>query len=263
MLQNTNILFFALAILPSLFYICLLYFVVGRKFLNVQRSKRYLILGFLSTSIIEFIHYVFPEMNRYIFSGNQIINLILKTFIVIAFAEEMAKYTIFWWLTNDRKNKHKDLPIETIFYCVLVSSGFAIMENISYLMAYGKSVLFIRAVSAIIIHFILGIILGYFIAKSKSDIFIYNRNGGEKELSKNSLFKKIFYTIAGVFSATAVHGIYDAAIFLSPDARVTSFYVFAIIFLGLFISYLMIKEAIGQSGRLDAFYRKREKDEQK
>jgi protease PrsW len=141
------------------------------------------IYGFLLVFPIMFIQYAFAEENI-----GQI--PIIQTFILSGLLEEFFKWFIFLFIVY--KNAHFDFPYDGIVYGVAISLGFASLENLLYLFAYGIEHAFSRAIFPVSSHAIFGVIMGYYFGKSK---FALSNN-------KRWLFIALLYP-------TLLHGIYD------------------------------------------------------
>ena len=143
-------------------------------------------LGIIPAILLENIY------NQSLFS-----NLFLYVFFGIALIEEGVKYFFLrkYIYTKEEFNE----PMDGIVYAVMISLGFATVENIGYVLNNeGKeiSVALIRMFTAIPLHAVCGVILGYFVGLAKfSD-------------NKRSLLYK------GLFLATLVHALYNYFIFL-------------------------------------------------
>jgi len=89
--------------------------------------------------------------------------------------------------------------MDGIVYAVMISLGFATVENIAYVLnneGQEMNVALIRMFTAIPLHAVCGVILGYFVGLAK-----FSNN-------KNILLYK------GLFLATLVHALYNYFIFL-------------------------------------------------
>ena len=124
-------------------------------------------------------------------------NLFLYVFFGIAFVEEGVKYFFLKKFFYNKKEFNE--PMDGIVYAVMVSLGFAFVENILYVYFYAPEqsmyVAFSRMYSAIPLHAFCGVILGYFVGIAK---FSFNKNV--------ILFK-------GFFLAVLLHCLYDYYIF--------------------------------------------------
>ena len=85
---------------------------------------------------------------------------VLLYFVVVACSEEGAKY--FMLKRNTWNNREFDCQYDGVVYAVFVSLGFALWENISYVLQYGFSTAIVRAVTAIPGHACFGVFMGVF-----------------------------------------------------------------------------------------------------
>ena len=155
-----------------------------------------------------------------IFNENLFSSLFLYVFLGVALIEEGVK---FFFLKKYLFN-HKEFnePFDGIVYAVMISLGFATVENLFYVFNYAgdqeTQVAIIRMFSAIPLHAACGVIMGYFVGQAKFNI-----------KSNNYLFK-------GLFSAVIIHGLYNYFIFLGDTSSLS--------FVVLFIAILFSRKAI-------------------
>ncbi len=131
------------------------------------------------------------------------LNLFINIFISIALIEETAKFVVV--RCGVYRSSEFDEVYDGIVYCCAASLGFAAIENIGYVIspaAMGEGLASIMAITAIGIaravlavpaHACFGIIMGYFVGKSKFE--------------KGSM--KIVYLLSGLFLASFMHTVYD------------------------------------------------------
>ena len=140
---------------------------------------------------------IIPAIFLELFAKEVFTNLFLYVFIGIALVEEGIKY---FFLKKYLFNKPDfNEPMDGIVYAVMISLGFATVENIAYVLNNeGKEiqVAMIRMFTAIPLHAVCGVILGYFVGLAK--------------FSDNS--RPLLYK--GLFIATLLHGLYNYFIFL-------------------------------------------------
>lgn len=123
------------------------------------------------------------------------------TFIVIAFSEEFVKYIFLRYYIFPKDDF--DEPMDGIVYSVMISMGFATLENILYIVVradtieLGFQIGLLRMMTAVPGHAIFAILMGYFVG-----------------LAKFSEDKGNLYLVIGLFSAIALHGTYDFFIFM-------------------------------------------------
>ena len=79
--------------------------------------------------------------------GSDIGSLLFENFIVIALSEELCKMFFLRWKTW--KSPEFNYVFDGIVYAVFVSLGFAILENIGYVMMYGMSTALLRTLTAL------------------------------------------------------------------------------------------------------------------
>ncbi len=264
------------AILPVLMYSFLIYAWIPKRFISLKRSRRYLVAGLLSPMLIFLYHFLFPGWNVGL-SSVQFFQYAAFAFIQVGMMEEITKYITFKWVSSERTSEKYDLPIAVMFYSMMASVGFAIVENITYLMntregiveffqfmGQRKNIYFnsiemysyindsmmqvalLRAVSAVVMHMIAGVIMGYFLSKAHSIKYIASKT----EMPKRKLkFHQWKYIIIAILSAAAYHGIYDFNLMLPGNNWVNYFHMLNIAG-GLIVGKLLIDKLVCQSKEL-------------
>lgn len=213
-----NLLFFALA--PVL--IVIIYIYVKDKY--EKESKRMLaytfLLGAVFSIIITTILYKFFDLFLPIPDDYSVWQQFVKAFFIVALIEEFSKYVIVRYFNQPRKGFNE--PFDGIIYAVMVSMGFAAVENILYVFQGGIQVALLRAFTAIPAHAIFAILMGYFMGKAK--------------FSKN----KTKWNLIGLSLAIVFHGAYDFFLFINfiPGISVGAFVA---LILGLILSKKAIK----------------------
>ena len=99
--------------------------------------------------------------------ADTLLGRILLYFVVVGLSEEGFKYLVLKFTTW--RNQEFNCKFDGVVYAVSVSLGFALWENIQYVLAYGFSTALLRAVTAIPGHACFGVIMGgwYGLAKRK------------------------------------------------------------------------------------------------
>lgn len=122
---------------------------------------------------------------------SQYTNAFYNAFVVAGFTEELFKYVVFmaliWW------NKNFNERFDGIIYAGFISLGFAAVENVLYVYSGGTQTGIMRAVTAVPLHALVGVNMGYFFALAKFDT---NRN-------------QLIMLFLAFFVPFAFHGIYD------------------------------------------------------
>ena len=143
----------------------------------------------------------------------------IKAFFVVALVEEFSKYLIVRYVAQ--RNKEYNEAFDGIVYAVVVSMGFAALENVLYVYQYGVGTGIVRAFTAVPAHATFGVLMGYYMGKAK--------------FSKNR-FK---LNLIGLLIATAFHGAYDFFLFID---FIPGIYIGA--FISLIIGVYLSKKAI-------------------
>ncbi|MCK0130622.1 PrsW family glutamic-type intramembrane protease [Flavobacteriaceae bacterium F08102] len=123
-----------------------------------------------------------------------IVQLFIKAFFVVGLIEEFSKYLVVRYYAQPKADFNE--PFDGIVYAVMVSMGFAMLENIAYVMQSGMSTAILRAFTAVPAHATFAILMGYFMGKAK--------------FSPN---KKIL-NLVGLTLAILFHGAYDFFLFI-------------------------------------------------
>ena len=107
---------------------------------------------------IIFIQHVFKEEN--IFSNYFIQNVIFTSGL-----EEFFKWLIL--LIAIYRHVEFEDAYDGILYGASVSLGFATVENIIYLLAFGTDIAFLRALLPVSSHALFGVVMGYYFGRAK------------------------------------------------------------------------------------------------
>ena len=155
-----------------------------------------------------------------IFNQNLFPNLFIYMFCGVALVEEGMKYFFLKKYLFNRPEFNE--PLDGIVYAVMVSLGFATVENISYVLGaqeQGANVAILRMFSAIPLHAACGVIMGYFVGMAK-----FNKD------NCNILL------LIGVLIPTLVHAIYNYFLLLG-QVQILSF-------VALFVAIYFSRKAI-------------------
>ena len=147
----------------------------------------------------------------------------LLAFIGIALVEETGKLIALRLSTW--KNPNLNYTFDGVVYSVFVSLGFALVENIFYVLSRGLGVSLLRAILAIPGHFSFAVYMGYYYGLAK-----FYEVAGNKEKKKSCLFK-------GWLFATLLHGFYD---FCSLSGRIEMIGILFVFVIGLDV-FVIIK----------------------
>ena len=168
----------------------------------------------ISTILYKITDSIVPLRNHF-----SVLEQLFKAFFVVALIEEFSKYVIVRFYAQPKKDFNE--PFDGIVYAVMVSMGFAAVENIFYVVEGGMEVALIRAFTAIPAHATFGIIMGYFMGKAKFT---------------NQRAK---WNLIGLLSAILFHGAYDFFLFINfiPGISIGAF-------ISLLIGIILARKAI-------------------
>lgn len=230
-----------LAFIPVLFYIFLIWATTPWRSINLKSSFIYLFTGFLSVGIILTYFRLFPDCQSPIFPDDIPLSTFLLYFIQVALVEESCKFISFLLAEKVRESERiYDNPMGIMFYCGITALGFAFIENVNYAQMYGGQVLIVRSVLSMLVHFICGMIMGYWISSSTIPTKIENRSLFEIVLHTRPVLKKVIYYSMGLLCATAYHGFFDYSLSTGTPYPVA----YIILFGGMISAYLGARRII-------------------
>jgi len=213
------------AIIPGF---VLLRYIYRHDRLEKEPSKllgKLFLLGIISTICAVFTETIGSNVLGAVFYEGSFIYLLIENFIVIALSEEGFKYMVLSRATW--KNPNFNCTFDGVVYSVYVSLGFAVWENIQYVLRYGFGNALVRAVTAVPGHACFGVLMGAFYALAKK-----HERDGNIEGMKNA--KKL-----AVIVPIIAHGAYDFFASISSFVGSLGFIVvIAIIFL---FSFKLVK----------------------
>ena len=151
---------------------------------------------------------------------------ILLYFGVVACVEEGAKY--FLLSRRTWNNPEFNCQYDAVVYAVFVSLGFALWENISYVLYFGFTTAIVRAITAIPGHACFGVFMGVFYGIAKR----YDLRGNR---SATSAFRLLAFVLP-----TILHGTYDYIASMNPQENEWLFIAYvAVLFV---VSFLLVSK---------------------
>ena len=154
---------------------------------------------------------------------------VILYFGVVAISEESSKYLLMRRRTWN--NVEFNCQYDGVVYAVFVSLGFALWENISYVLHYGFGVALIRAITAIPGHASFGVFMGVFYGLAKR-----MENSGEHD-------KSVLFRVLSIVVPVVLHGAYDYI--ASTEGSNWTFAVFILVLFA--VSYWIV----GKSSKAD------------
>lgn len=150
--------------------------------------------GVLSTAITLVVS--FP-LNMFLATKpHDVVGEFYNAFFKVALVEELSKFLFVRFVLFNNKNFNE--PFDGIVYAVMVSMGFATLENIIYVYQFGVATGILRMFTAVPAHAIFGVLMGYFVGKARF-----------------APYRQFYYSVIALGAATVLHGAYDYFWFLS------------------------------------------------
>lgn len=149
-----------------------------------------------------------------------VVHQFVNAFFKVALVEEFSKFFFVRFILY--RNKNFNEPFDGIVYAVMVSMGFATIENIIYVFQYGAMTGVLRMFTAVPAHATFGVLMGFFLGKAK---FTHR--------------KQFWLSFLALASATVFHGSYDYFWFIS---YVPGIWIGALI--SLIIGFILARKAI-------------------
>ena len=166
------------------------------------------------------LEYVYPN-----FIPGSLGYALVNAFLLAAFCEEIVKYLalrISTW--NSPEFNYR---FDGVVYGVCSAVGFAIFENVTYVMQYGFATALTRAFTAVPLHSFCGVFMGIFYAYSKK-AQVMNKKGAQR-----------LSTFLALGVPMLIHGIYDTFAFLQSE--IASICLLIFIFILFIVSIIQIR----------------------
>lgn len=163
--------------------------------------------------------------------SQEILYNLLLAFVVVACVEEGGKLLFLKLLSWN--SPHFNYVFDAVVYSAFVSLGFAAIENVKYVFAYGLEVALARAITAVPAHLSFSILMGVFYGRAKLCQVCEKRVLERKNLALAYLVPVFF------------HGTYDACCMIQNGVTVWLFLVFVI------VMYVLVFRLLRRAAKYD------------
>jgi RsiW-degrading membrane proteinase PrsW (M82 family) len=208
----------ALAIAPGLAIILYIYF----KDSYDREPKKYLVISFVLGALSTIPALLLENTGKFFFGDAGSYSTIafdaFFAFIIVASSEEGSKFAMVRLYAYPKKAFNE--PFDGIVYSVMVSMGFATIENIGYVHRNGIDTAIMRMFLTVPAHAAFGVIMGYYIGLAK-----FNKE------------KSIGYFVKGLALAIFFHGAFDFFLFLQSSLQVKQYIGEGLVFMGAVTSF--------------------------
>ncbi len=207
----------ALAIAPGAFIVYKIYRQDKIEKEPVPLIRKLLIAGAVSVIpvlILEIIAGVILDGCNDMFVLSDKVYVFWDAFICTALIEEGVKYFVlkkFTW-----KNEEFNYTFDAIVYAVSVGMGFAIIENIEYVLANGMGNAILRALTSVPGHAVFAVYMGYYYGCARLCETVCDRRGVKGFLKKS------------LWIPVVIHGFYDYCLMRDNGWLVLVFFIFII-----------------------------------
>ena len=216
--------YFLVSLLPVFMYIITIWLTTPINSIDILKSVQYSVTGILSIGVLLIYFKIFPNCHKTI-SENVDFNIWFFSFIQVSLVEELSKFFSFKANENLRGNQEikYDSAIGTMFYCGISALGFSFIENIQYALKFGGQVLIMRSFFSMMLHFLCGLIMGYWVSLSRIPTRLKDRSLLELFFMKYKTLKTWVYSLIGISCAVIIHGLFDYNIF--SNGHIVSNYI--------------------------------------
>lgn len=208
----------ALALAPS---VAIIFYIYSKDKYDREPFKNLLIsflLGVLSTVPALLIQKYYGAQLDNFFETKSIAYYAVFAFLVVGLGEELSKFVMLRLYAYPRRAFNE--PFDGIVYSVMVSLGFATLENIGYVMENGYATGLVRMFLSVPAHASFGVLMGYHAGLAKFD-------------QRHSFI----HLLKGLLLAAFFHGSFDFFLFLQDSKEVTRYVSGGLLFIGSLISY--------------------------
>lgn len=204
------------AIVPAIWLLTYVYKTDRLEKESGTMLKSLVLRGIFATWVAIILETVGGWIANMLFPAGSLAYNVFTYFVVVAFSEEGAKY---WFLKRRTwKDPEFNCQFDGIVYACFVSLGFALWENVSYVLQYGLGTALVRAATAVPGHACFGVFMGAWYGLAK-------RMDNDGKHAASSVCRKL-----AVITPALIHGCYD--FIATIDGPIIIFIIFvAIMFL--------------------------------
>lgn len=156
--------------------------------------------------------------------------LFLYCFIGIGLIEELAKWIISYKVVY--KDPEFNESYDAIVYAVFASLGFALIENVLYVLSNGFLTGLLRAFTSVPAHTCTGILMGYYLGLSKTEELKSNQSVSNKYMLYSIIVPALLHTLYDTFAMSKLNN---------------SFYLFIVCTVFLYVTSLSLIKKVSKN----------------
>ncbi len=223
-----NFLLIAAAVIPAIFLMVRVYRSDRLEKESPALMRRLAVAGILSSLLAMVEERIFEGILSLLFDESSLAYNVILYFLIVGVAEESSKYIFLKHRTW--RNPEFNSQYDGVVYAVFVSLGFALWENISYVLSYGFTTALVRAATAIPGHACFGVFMGVFYGLAKKAENRYQEPGTSR-----------FYRVLALLVPTLLHGTYD---YIATGADEDSiWYFFGFVAVMFAVSFVLVRRS--------------------
>lgn len=218
------------AVIPALFLLWQVYKADRLEKEPVSLLLALVILGVISTALASLTEQIGELILAWFIPEGTLAYDAILYFIIVAVSEEGFKYLLL--KNRTWRSPHFNCQFDGVVYAVFVSLGFALWENIGYVLAYGLGAAAARALTAVPGHACFGVFMGTWYGVAKR----YDLSGFELESARARR--------TAVLVPVVLHGCYD---FIAALQQEYLSLIFVLFVGGMFITALRLVKKISRN----------------
>ena len=231
---KNHLLLIIAAVLPAAVLMWRVYRADRLEHESLKLSRRLIIAGCLAMVVSALVENGLCYLLGFAVAEDTVLYNVITYLGIVAFAEEGTKY----WMLRRRtwRSEEFNCRFDGVVYAVFVSLGFAVLENVCYVLIFGFRTALLRAATAVPGHASFGVFMGVFYALAKKN-----------EIRSNAS-ASAFYRVLSVLLPALLHGLYD---YIAVQASFYSTWVFVGFIIVLFAVSVVL---IGRTSRQDRYF---------
>lgn len=174
--------------------------------------------------------------SSYYIEEGSLLYCFIEGFLVAALVEESLKFLFLYLVTF--KNREFNYRFDGVIYAVFVSMGFAILENILYVLANGFAVAIARAILSLPLHAICGVYMGISYGRQKV-----------RSLTKPTSMGRV--ALACLPMSILIHGCYDFFAFAAQEQPIFFLFFLVFVIVVFIVSVIRLKKAAREDRPVD------------
>ena len=160
-----NIILIVAAIVPAFFLLRFIYRHDRLERESFTLIRNLVLMGIVSTFIAVMCERLGMYALSFFFNEPTVLYNLILYFLVVGLSEEASKYVVLKKATWN--SPEFNCKFDGVVYAVTVSLGFALWENIEYVLMYGMTTAMVRAVTAVPGHACFGVFMGIWYGLAK------------------------------------------------------------------------------------------------